>query len=234
MRVGLTRVDGEGTQGRGPARQFRAPAEDGLDPQHDGHHQADQQQALPGCLLSLPIPAEDHRCHAGGDAEQEREALGKQDAPPVGGDVARQKERWSRGELEADVRAEGDRQRRNPAEESDDQAKRNLSRVPEVGDAEEHRRRRGYPDRTRAVTDVELDRIDDDLQLVPEHQWIVEAMAIERIDESNPQLPLDHEEESEHDQGRMEHHPLQLRPENGVHQDEKDHHRGGDPGRRPG
>src|SRR6202011_1306384 len=43
---------------------------------------------------------------------------------------------------------------------------------------------------------------------------------------------LDQKEDAEHDQRRMDHDAAQLRPEDGVDDDEEDHHRCADPGRR--
>ena len=57
---------------------------------------------------------------------------------------------------------------------------------------------------------------------------------IERIDVAESELALDQKQNAEDDQGRMQHHALELRPDNGIDHDEEDHHGGSDPGRRPG
>ena len=57
--------------------------------------------------------------------------------------------------------------------------------------------------------------------------------AIERIDKANPQLPLDDEQDAENDERGMQHDPLELWPDNRIDEDEQDHHRRGDPRRRP-
>src|SRR5260370_3768730 len=149
---------------------------------------------------------------AGREDEDKGESFGKQQRREVGGEVTRQEERGSGGELEAEVRMDRNRQRRHTAEESDDHAQRNLPGVPQVGDAYQYRGGRCHPDWSRCVSDVELDRIDDDLQLVPEEQGIVEAVAVEGIDVANVQRQMGHVKDSEQGQRGMEHYPPQLRP----------------------
>ena len=56
--------------------------------------------------------------------------------------------------------------------------------------------------------------------------------AIQHMPDAN--LALNDVEESEDDQRRMQHDPLQLRPDQGIDDDEEDDHGGGDPCWRPG
>ena len=46
--------------------------------------------------------------------------------------------------------------------------------------------------------------------------------SIERIDKANPELPLDDEQDAENDERGVQHDALELRPENGVDDDEQD------------
>src|SRR5207249_11924785 len=118
-------------------------------------------------------------------------------APAGGGDIAGEEEAGPGRKLKAKICANGKGHGGHTAQKARDHAQRTPPRVPEIDHADQDRARRCDADRSRDIADIKLDRVDHDLQLVPEDKRIVEMASIERIDKPDSQLPLDDEQDAE-------------------------------------